>query len=71
MIGDSCIWKVVYIIWLDNPDYNLRLSQPNRASAAHKPKGETQSETDIHTGGKNPFVWIAKPMQNFPHLLSM
>jgi len=31
MISDSCIWKVVYIIWLDNPDYNPRLSQLNRA----------------------------------------
>jgi len=25
----------------------------------------------IHTGGKNPFVWITKPMQSFLHLLSM
>ena len=24
-----------------------------------------------YTRGKNPFVWIAKPMQNFLHLLSM
>ena len=37
MIGDSCIWKVVYIIWLDNPEYNLRLSQPNRASIPNVP----------------------------------
>jgi len=25
----------------------------------------------LGTGGKNPFVWTAKLMQNFPHLLSM
>ena len=37
----------------------------------HQNPKEARGKHSLDTGGKNSFVWIAKPMQNFPHLLSM
>ena len=73
--------KINLYIYIGRHTWSLRIlgslrgwrreeKQTENTKTAQHPNRARNRVMDF-TGGKNPFVWITKPMQNFPHLLSM